>query len=152
MGIMEREAAAEWAELLALRARVAELERLQPHPAFRTGHRCARCGRDGATDVDGLCSWCDDGVSAETERDQTRAALDAARREGAEGMRAAVQAEILAAFHYNDPPDDDRARPIAPRVGELESHQTLRKLLSRVCVVRALPLDAPTAAPAPEAR
>ena len=63
------------------------------------------------------------------------AALDAARREGAEGMREVVKAEIHAAFHYNDPPDDGRERPIAPRAGEWEAHQTLRKLLSRVCVV-----------------
>jgi hypothetical protein len=83
---------------------------------------------------------------AESERDEARAdlarlraehaaALDAARREGAEGMREVVKAEIHAAFHYNDPPDDGRERPIAPRAGEWEAHQTLRKLLSRVCVV-----------------
>lgn len=52
----------------------------------------------------------------------------------AEEMREAVKAEIHAAFHYNDPPGDVE-RPIAPRAGEWESHQTLRRLLSRVCVV-----------------
>lgn len=63
------------------------------------------------------------------------AALDAARREGAEGMREVVKAEIHAAFHYNDPPDDGVERPIGPVPGQWEAHQTLRKLLSRVCAV-----------------
>ena len=73
----------------------------------------------------------------EARRDaEHAAALATARREGAEGMReVVVKAEIHAAFHYNDPPDDGRERPIAPRAGEWEAHQTLRKLLSRVCVV-----------------
>ena len=63
------------------------------------------------------------------------AALAAARREGAEGMREVVKAEIHAAFHYNDPPDDGVERPIGPIPGQWEAHQTLRKLLSRVCAV-----------------
>jgi hypothetical protein len=56
------------------------------------------------------------------------------RRQGREEMREAVKAEIHAAFHYSDPPDDD-VTPIFPRAGEWESHQTLRKLLLRVCVL-----------------
>mgnify|MGYP000860953715 FL=1 len=69
------------------------------------------------------------------ERDDARAALATARREGAEGMREVVKAEIHAAFHYNDPPDDGVERPIGPIRGQWEAHQTLRKLLLRVCVV-----------------
>lgn len=57
------------------------------------------------------------------------------RRQGREKMREAVIAEIHAAFHYDDPPDDGVERPIGPHVGEWESHQTLRKLLSRVCAM-----------------
>lgn len=68
-------------------------------------------------------------------RAEHAAALDAARREGAEGMREVVKAEINAAFHYNDPPDDGVERPIGPIPGQWEAHQTLRKLLSRVCAV-----------------
>lgn len=68
-------------------------------------------------------------------RAEHAAALATARREGAEGMREVVKAEINAAFHYNDTPDDGVERPIAPRAGEWEAHQTLRKLLSRVCAV-----------------
>jgi len=68
-------------------------------------------------------------------RAEHAAALATARREGAEEMREVVKAEIYAAFHYNDPPDDGVERPIAPRAGEWEAHQTLRKLLLRVCAL-----------------
>lgn len=68
-------------------------------------------------------------------RAEHAAALATARREGAEEMREAVKAEIHAAFHYNDPPDDGVERPIGPIQGQREAHQTLRRLLSRVCAV-----------------
>jgi len=57
------------------------------------------------------------------------------RRAGIEEMRTAVQAEILAAFHYSDPPDDGVERPILSRPGQWETHQALRKLLLRVSIL-----------------
>lgn len=66
-----------------------------------------------------------------TERDRAEA-----WQAGAEAMRGRVKTEIHAAFHYRDPPDDGVSDPIiAARCGEWESHEVLRQLLSRVCVM-----------------
>ena len=100
-----------------LRERVAPCWTVRNHDVYATLHR--------------------DGSEIPTARFHVIAEAEAVVRalNGAEGMRAAVKAEIHAAFHYNDPPDDGVERPIGPVPGQWEAHQTLRKLLSRVCAV-----------------
>ncbi len=84
--------------------------------------------------TEGLCEIARHMTDLVAEVRRLTAALDAARREGAEGMREAA-ARCCS-------PDDDRFDGFhAPDVWEQIERE-----------IRALPLDAPTAAPAPEAR
>lgn len=134
MGITEREAAAEAAELLALRAEVQRLESLRPHPLHRTGHRCACCGREGAPEAETLCMWCREAMEVEAQRDEARAALADARREGAGSMRARAVTWC-------------RSMVVGGCAWTHDQSVAGKALLSAADGIEALPLDAP----APEA-
>ncbi len=98
------------AEVAALRARVAELERLQPHPLHRTGHRCACCGREGAPEADTLCPWCREAQDVEAQRDRLQRACD-------EGLPReylecpACHAQHIEGPRHDNPAIDGRKRP-----------------------------------------
>ncbi len=120
MGITEREAAAEAAELVSLRAEVQRLESLRPHPLHRTGHRCACCGREGAPEADTLCPWCREAQEVEAQRDEARGALadaTAQRDKVRADMREALEAaEMLATM--------ERARAAMDRVEAVTAAET----------------------------
>ncbi len=69
----ERERDSLRAQLAAVTAERDALAALRPRDPHRTGHRCACCGREGASGADDVCPWCSDGLATMRERDVARA-------------------------------------------------------------------------------